>query len=80
MGLDRVYGNAYAYQERKGSRRTDMSHTTDSRALSVTGLEYYNLDALRRKGISQRSRIRVWSGRVAAIQATAGPSSLTMVS
>ena len=24
-------------------------HTTDSRALSVTGLEYYNLDALGRK-------------------------------
>jgi len=32
-----------------------MGLTTDLRALSVTGLEYYNLDALGRKGTSQGS-------------------------
>jgi hypothetical protein len=30
--------------------RTCAIHTTDSRALSITSLEYYNLDALGRKG------------------------------
>ena len=59
MGLDRVYDNAYSYQARDRGE-PDVCHTTDSRALSVTSLEYYNLDALGRKGTSsQGSRIRV---------------------
>ena len=50
MGPDRVYDNAYACQAR-GIEEKQMCaiHTTDSRTLSVTGLEYYNLDALGRK-------------------------------